>query len=122
MEDKKESCLVCFDMFDEEKPKCINLVECECKFNIHGECWMNWMNFKRNILECPICHKYIEDTQNNTVNLDDNQDEENNQLVEVHDFNFDIEHHRTFKYRVIIALCKFLFIIYTIYLCLWIFL
>lgn len=122
--EKKELCLVCFDKFDEIKPKCINLLECECKFDIHGECWMNWMNFKYNILECPICHKYIEDTldEENPVNLQDNEIDEDNQLInEMQDFEFDIEQDRGYKIRFIFNVVKILIFIYSIFLCLWVF-
>jgi len=68
-------CLVCFDEFTEENPSCINPIECECKFDIHEECWMSWIHFKRTIIECPICHKSIadeeeeeEDNQNQLIN------------------------------------------------------
>ena len=118
--DKKELCLVCFDEFNEIKPKCINLVECDCKFNIHGECWMNWMNFKHNILECPICHKYIEDTVENTENLQENEIDEENQFIQEEDI-IDYRNHQINKMRFICNVVKILILIYTIFFGLWVF-
>lgn len=118
--DKKELCLVCFDEFNEIKPKCINLVECECKFNIHGECWMNWMNFKHNILECPICHKYIEDTVEGIENLQENEIDEENQIVE-EDEIFDNRNHQINKIRFLYNVVKILMLIYLIFFGLWLF-
>jgi hypothetical protein len=54
-------CIICFDDFTEDNPICINPVECMCKFDIHEECWLKWAEINDVILECPICHKYIED-------------------------------------------------------------
>ena len=118
--EKKELCLVCFDEFNEIKPKCINLVECECKFNIHGECWMNWMNFKHSILECPICHKYIEDTVENTENLQENEIDEENQIIQ-EDEIFDNRNHQINKIRFIFNVIKILILIYSIFFGLWLF-
>ena len=115
-----ELCLVCFDEFNEIKPKCINLVECECKFNIHGECWMNWMNFKHSILECPICHKYIEDTVENTENLQENEIDEENQIIQ-EDEIFDNRNHQINKIRFIFNVIKILILIYSIFFGLWLF-
>ena len=117
--DKKELCLVCFDEFNEIKPKSINLVECECKFNIHGECWMNWMNFKHNILECPICHKYIEDTAEYIENLQENEIDEENQVVE--EEIIDYRDHQINKIRFICNVVKILILIYSIFFGLWLF-
>lgn len=118
--EKKEICLVCFDEFNEIKSKCINLVECECKFNIHGECWMNWMNFKHNILECPICHKYIEDTVENTENLEENEIDEENQVIQ-EDEIVDIRNYQMNKIRFIYNVLKGLILIYLIFFGLWLF-
>ena len=118
--EKKELCLVCFDEFNEIKPKCINLVECECKFNIHGECWMNWMNFKHSILECPICHKYIEDTVENTENLEENEIDEENQIIQ-EDEIIDDRNNQINKIRFICNVVKILIFIYTIFFGLWLF-
>jgi hypothetical protein len=117
--EKKELCLVCFDEFNEINPKSINLVECECKFNIHGECWMNWMNFKHNILECPICHKYIEDTVENIENLQENEIDEENQVVE--EEIIDYRDHQINKIRFICNVVKILILIYSIFFGLWLF-
>ena len=117
--EKKELCLVCFDEFNEINPKSINLVECECKFNIHGECWMNWMNFKRNILECPICHKYIEDTAEYIENIQENEINEENQFIE--DEIIDDRNHQMNKIRFICNVVKILILIYSIFFCLWLF-
>jgi hypothetical protein len=124
--DKKDLCLVCFDEFDEVKPKCINLVECECKFSIHGECWMNWMNFKYSILECPICHKYIEESldEGNPENLDENQIGEGNQLVDEmqqFEFDIDIQDNRSWKLRFLFNVAKLFILIQLFFFVLWIF-
>jgi hypothetical protein len=55
-------CIICFDNFTIENPVCINPLECTCKFDIHEVCWLKWANVNEVILECPICHKYIQDT------------------------------------------------------------
>ena len=124
--DKKDLCLVCFDEFDEIKPKSINLVECECKFNIHGECWMNWMNFKHSILECPICHKYIEDNldEGNPENLEENQIGEGNQLIDElqqFEFDIDIQNDRSWKLRFLFNVAKLFILIHLFFFVLWIF-
>jgi hypothetical protein len=123
--EKKDLCLVCFDEFDEIKPKSINLVECECKFHIHGECWMNWMNFKHSVLECPICHKYIEDNldEGNPENLEENQIEDNQLIDELQQFEFDvaIQDDRGWKIRFICNIAKIFLIVYLFFFVLWIF-
>ena len=54
-------CIICFDNFSLDNPVCINPLECTCKFDIHELCWLKWTDVNQVILECPICHKYIQE-------------------------------------------------------------
>jgi hypothetical protein len=108
-------CLVCFDEFTEENPNCINPIECQCKFDIHEECWMTWINFKRTIIECPICHKSIEDEEDNEEEEVENIENINQ---EVNIINIQIEN--PYRFRLIIGICKIFVIIYLILYFLWV--
>ena len=81
---------------------------------------MNWMNFKHSILECPICHKYIEDTVENTENLQENEIDEENQIIQ-EDEIFDNRNHQINKIRFIFNVIKILILIYSIFFGLWLF-
>ena len=59
-------CIICFDNFTKNNPHCINPIECACKFDIHEECWLKWASINEVILECPLCHKYIDETDEET--------------------------------------------------------
>jgi hypothetical protein len=113
-------CLVCFDEFTEGNPSCINPIDCPCKFDIHEECWMSWINFKRTIIECPICHKNIADEEDVGNHEDDEEDiQDNNQLVnEVNIINMHVEN--SIGTRFIMFICKIFVIIYLILYFLWV--
>jgi hypothetical protein len=101
-------CLVCFDEFTEGNPSCINPIDCPCKFDIHEECWMSWINFKRTIIECPICHKNIADEEDREEEIQDN-----NELVnEVNIINMHVEN--SIGARLIMFTCKILVVIFLV--------
>lgn len=104
-------CLVCFDEFTEEKPNCINPIECECKFNIHEECWMAWINFKRTIIECPICHKSIEDEEDNEE--EDNQNQVINEIRNIEAGVIVVQQPRII--RLILFISKILVVVFLIF-------
>lgn len=102
-------CLVCFDEFTEENPNCINPIDCECKFNIHEECWMGWINFKRTIIECPICHKSIADEEDNE---EDNQNQVVNEMINIQAGVIVVQQPRII--RVILFIGKILVVVFLI--------
>jgi hypothetical protein len=103
-------CLVCFDEFTEENPNCINPIDCECKFNIHEECWMGWINFKRTIIECPICHKSIADEEENEE--EDNQNQVINEIRNIDAGVIAVQQSRII--RLILFICKILVVVFLI--------
>jgi len=114
-------CLVCFDEFTEENPSCINPIDCECKFDIHEECWMTWINFKRTIIECPICHKSIEDEtdeEENNVEIEDNnveiEDNQNQLINEMRNIDVGVIHQPRFI-RIILFSGKIFIVVFLIF-------
>jgi len=70
-------CMICFDNFTIDNSPCINPIDCDCKFEIHEECWLKWGCINKVVLECPLCHKHIEE-------LDEETEEETEEEIQNH--------------------------------------
>ena len=99
-------CIICFDNFTVTNPPCTNPIDCDCKFDIHEECWLKWGSINKVILECPLCHKHIEELEE----TDEEIEEEPEEVVEVQ--NQEIEPNRILSCYNILKLLISIKIIY----------
>ena len=74
-------CIICFDNFTKNNPPCINPIDCSCKFDIHEECWLKWGCINKVILECPLCHKHIEELDEEIEEEVQNQENQPNRRL-----------------------------------------